>query len=335
MLATVKSPIPGAVLGLLAAFALSSLPSAAMPGDPPVRPAHKTSLEAFASFGSAMGQGGHFGELGWTDEQFGSFVVGMVAAYQGKPYPEDEVMHRLSAEMSRRASEIDSGAKGAPVDAARPDFPLSAYAAFGSSVGEGGHFSDLGWSEEQFNAYVEGMRSAFKNKPYPVDDSARELSAEVGRRIAEIESGAKGGPQAAQEPFDPAKLVPYLKEASKRYHLQLSDTGLGYNVSAGTNGIRPRPGDTVVISCEATAADGTTKLPQLSSARIRVRLGDMMPGFREGLQMMTVGSHAFFVFPPALSFGRGEWPEGVQAGSPIIFEVTLADVVAAPAGPGP
>jgi FKBP-type peptidyl-prolyl cis-trans isomerase len=331
MLAGVKPSLPWATLVLLAALAVSPRPSAAMPGDPPVTPMPKVPIEAYASFGSAMGQGGHFGGLGWTDEQFGSFVVGMIAAYQGKPYPEDDAMHRLSAEMSRRVSEIDAGVKH-PADAAAPQFPLSAYAAFGSSMGVGGHFSELGWTEDQFNAYIEGMRSAFKNTPYPVGDAARALSADVGRRIAEIESTAKAG-SPAQEPFDPAALVPYMREACKRYHLQLSDSGLGYNVSAGTNGIRPRPADTVVISCAATALDGATKLPQLSSSQIRAQLADMMPGFREGLQMMTVGSHALFVFPPALSFGHGEWPDGVQPGSPLIFEVTLLNVVPAPANP--
>jgi FKBP-type peptidyl-prolyl cis-trans isomerase len=331
MLASVKPFHPWAALGLLAALVVSALPSAAMPGDAPVTAKPKIPIEAYASFGSAMGQGGHFGGLGWTDEEFGSFVAGMVAAYQGKPYPETEAMHRLSAEMSRRVSEIDAGVRQ-PADSSRPTFPPADYAAFGSSMGVEGHFSELGWTEEQFNAYIEGMRSAFKGKPFPVDEAARELSAEVGRRIAELESTAKGG-SPVQDPFDPAALVSYMKEASKRYHLQLSDSGLGYNVSAGTNGIRPRPNDTVVISCAATAADGATKLPQLSSSQIRSRLSDMMPGFREGLQMMTVGSHALFVFPPALSFGHSEWPEGVQAGSPVIFEVALLNVVPAPANP--
>jgi FKBP-type peptidyl-prolyl cis-trans isomerase len=81
------------------------------------------------------------------------------------------------------------------------------------------------------------------------------------------------------------------------------------------------------------AADGTTKLPQLSSDRIRSKLAQMFPGFREGLQMMTVGSHAVLVLPPALTFGHGKWPEGVQEGSPLIFEVTLIDVVSAPPAP--
>jgi FKBP-type peptidyl-prolyl cis-trans isomerase len=194
-------------------------------------------------------------------------------------------------------------------------------------VGLGGHFGEVGWTQDQFDAFAEGMRSAFKGKPYQVEDSARQLAADMGKRISEIDAGTVA--PATAPTFDPSKLVSYMQEATRKYHLQLSDNGLGYNVSAGRNGIRPRMGDTVVISCDAVAFDGSTKLPQLSSDRIRSKVEQMFPGLREGLQMMTVGSHAILVLPPALSFGHGQWPEGVSPGSPLIFQVELIDVVPA------
>jgi FKBP-type peptidyl-prolyl cis-trans isomerase FkpA/FKBP-type peptidyl-prolyl cis-trans isomerase FklB len=280
---------------------------------------------AYAELGSSMGQASHFGEIGWTDEQFGAFIDGMRAAFGGRPFAMDDMGHKLSAEMNRRISDIDAGTK-TPFQG---DFPLMAYSAFGSAVGAGGHFGEVGWSQDQFDAFAEGMRSAFKGKPYEVEESARQLAADMSKKISAIDAAGEPAP----EPFDQGKLVQYMRDATKRYHLQLSDSGLGYNISAGQNGIRPRPGDTVVISCSAVAADGTTKLPQLSSGRIRSKLEQMFPGFREGLQMMTVGSHAIFVLPPALSFGQAQWPDGVQRGSPLVFEVTLQDVISAPAAP--
>jgi FKBP-type peptidyl-prolyl cis-trans isomerase len=289
---------------------------AAAPGFPPT---------AYAEFGSSMGEASHFGQIGWSDEQFGAFLDGMRAAFDGKPFGMDTTAHQLSAEMNRRISDIDADTKS-PFQGA---FPLTAYSAFGSSIGLGGHFGELGWTQDQFDAFAEGMRAAFKGKPYPVEDSARQLAAEMGKRIAEIEAGSVA--PATAPSFDPSKLVSYMQEATRKYHLQLSDSGLGYNVSAGRNGIRPRLGDTVVMSCDAVAFDGTTKLPQLSSEHIRSKVEQVFPGLREGLQMMTVGSHAILVLPPALSFGHGQWPQGVSPGSPLIFQVTLLDVVPAPA----
>jgi FKBP-type peptidyl-prolyl cis-trans isomerase len=323
ILMAVTPTIPRAIATLSAALALGGAPwLSAQTSSLPAKPATGFPTAAYAELGSSMGQASHFGEIGWTDEQFGAFIDGMRAAFGGKPFEMDETGHKLSAEMGRRIDEIDAGTKSTP----QGDFPLSAYSAFGSSVGLGGHFGEVGWTQDQFDAFAEGMRSAFKGKPYEVEDSARQLAADMSKRIKSLESEG----QPAPKPFDPGKLVQYMKDASRRYHLQLSDSGLGYNISAGRNGIRPRPGDTVVISCSAMAADGTTRLPQLSSDRIRSKLEQMFPGFREGLQMMTVDSHAIFVLPPALTFGHGAWPEGVQQGSPLIFEVTLNDVIAAP-----
>jgi FKBP-type peptidyl-prolyl cis-trans isomerase len=322
----VKPPIAATFPIFMAALALAVAPIAAAQAPGAQAKAHAGfPTQAYAEFGSSMGQASHFGEIGWTDAQFGAFIEGMRAAFEGRPVEMDDTAHKLSAEMGRRIDEVDAGTKS-PLQG---DFPLTAYSAFGSSVGLGGHFGELGWTQDQFDAFAEGMRSAFKGKPYEVDDSARELAAEMGQKIKQIEAGTAEPPPA--QAFDPSKLVPYMRDAAKRFHIQLSDSGLGYNVSAGQNGIRPRLGDTVIISCSAVAFDGTTKLPQLSSGRIRSKVEQMFPGFREGLQMMTIGSHAIFVLPPALSFGHGQWPEGTSPGSPIIFEVTLLDVIPAPA----
>ena len=82
----------------------------------------------------------------------------------------------------------------------------------------------------------------------------------------------------------------------------------------------------MVVSYVAYAADGTTRLPQLSSDHVRVKLAGLLPGFMEGLQMMTVESKAVLVMPPALSFGENEWPRGVDRGLPLIFYITLHEV---------
>lgn len=228
-----------------------------------------------------------------------------------------------------RATEAAPPSPSAPDTA--PEFPLSAYSSFGASLAKSGHFGELGWTDTQIDAFLDGFRQAAQGKEVPVDGAARQLAAEMGRRIGAIASSA---PQAAgTAPDHKAQLARYFKDMQKRLGLQVSDSGLGYNVTPGRNGIRPRPGDVIVFTCEAAGADGTTKLPQLSSEHVRVKFEGMLPGLMEGLQMMTVDSHAVFVIPPALTFGDGPWPEGVPRGSPLVFSITLNDVIAAGAQP--
>lgn len=93
--------------------------------------------------------------------------------------------------------------------------------------------------------------------------------------------------------------------------------------------MRPGPDVTVVVTFTARAFDGMTALAQLSDQNAHMRLADTFPGFTEGIQMMNVGAKAIFVLPPALSFGSGKWPPGVVRGTPLIFQISLDEVVSA------
>ncbi len=209
-------------------------------------------------------------------------------------------------------------------------YPLSAYSAIGSAFAEGNHLTELGWTDDQVNAFIDGIRAAFRGKSYPFDDVASQASAEMGRRIQEGLARAQqeqSRPAPAGPVVSPAKLEEYMKGLRDRLGLQQADSGLAYRVELGRGGPRPRLMDTVVFSCVAMAADGHTKLPQLTVQRARAKMTELFPGFIEGFQMMTIESKAVFVLPPALSFGNSEWPQGIPQGSPIIFEVTLHEIV--------
>jgi hypothetical protein len=43
--------------------------------------------------------------------------------------------------------------------------------------------------------------------------------------------------------------------------------------------------------------------------------------------MIGLGGEGFFVLPPGLSFGIGQWPEGVEPGMPLLYRITLQDIV--------
>jgi FKBP-type peptidyl-prolyl cis-trans isomerase len=180
----------------------------------------------------------------------------------------------------------------------------------------------MGWTDAQVAAFIDGIRAAFRGKPYPPNDAARQITERIRQEIAEIESHER-----EQQFAKPGHLENYLKEICKRLKLTKSDSGLCYGIDPGTTGSRPGPDDTVVVSCAAYAADVATPLPQLSNKNARVKVSDMLPGLGEGVQMMTVGGQAIFVLPPALSFGSGKWPPGVDRGTPLIFRIALINVI--------
>lgn len=222
-----------------------------------------------------------------------------------------------------------------PANAAAPDDDLAAYASMGSAVAINMRFAELGWTDAQFAAFLTGFRAAFEGTPYPATEATRRLFAETQERLAARDSASSPQSATPVAPVSQAsasahfdRLEHYLATVRENFELQKTPSGLLYRINGGS-GPRPRPQDTIVINLAAKAPDGTTALPQLSSAGVRTKVADLLPGLAEGVQMIALGGRGFFVLPPHLSFGKGPWPDGLEPGMPLIYELDLVDIVIA------
>jgi len=222
------------------------------------------------------------------------------------------------------AAPTRAGAQAAAVPPP-PAFPLETYADLGFVFGDNGKFARLGWTDAQFEAFVNGLRDSFHGKARGFDARTQALHDEVGRRL---QQAAQDEVQQRRNYFqDPAKLAQFMKDACKAFNLELADSGLAYAIRSRAGSVRPEPGDTVVISCRVRASDSKTELPQLSLDHKSVKVSELLPGLAEGVQMLTVGSVLMLIVPPDLSYGSGPWPEGVDAGTPLFYLITLEQVV--------
>ena len=208
--------------------------------------------------------------------------------------------------------------------------PNDAYAAVGSKFARDNRLHELGWSEDQVEAFISGIRATFQGSPRQLSPAAEALMQEIGRRVQELEQQALRQQFGSEAFARPGYLERYLKDMRSRLGLQASDSGLVFGIKVNSSGARPEPGDTVIISYKVNTADGQTELPGLAQDRMRVKVQDLLPGLAEGLQMMTVGSGALLVLPPDLSYGSGEWPAGAERGTPLIFTVALHEIVTPP-----
>ena len=205
-------------------------------------------------------------------------------------------------------------------------FPLEAYAAIGSELAQSSGLPRLGWTEPQFNAFVDGLRVAFQGKPYPVTAEARALHAEIDRQLQQLASAQAGDGY----PETVALAEKLIQELVKQAHLQRSDSGLAYSLAPQGVGPRPAPQDTVVISYLATKLDGKTQIAGVSARHSRVKVTDLIPGLAEAVQLLVEGTTGTFVVPPDLSFGRGPWPPSADRGAPFVVTVQLEEIIAAP-----
>ena len=202
----------------------------------------------------------------------------------------------------------------APSAAARPR-ELAPYAALGSFMAENNRVPDLGWTEAQFAAFLDGFRASYEGRGLPFDDDAKRLSADISRRVQAM---------LAKERPDP--MEEYFRTLREKEGVLRTASGLHYRVTEPGAGPNARATDTVVMSFAARLPDGQALAP-LSRARVRSAVRDLLPGLAEGVQLLNVGGKALIYVPPSLGFADSDWPAQLPKGTPLVFFIELHEIV--------
>ncbi|MBI4882168.1 MAG: FKBP-type peptidyl-prolyl cis-trans isomerase [Planctomycetes bacterium] len=110
--------------------------------------------------------------------------------------------------------------------------------------------------------------------------------------------------------------------------VQTTASGLQFQVLAkGDDSVHPKLGDKVKVHYTGTLVDGT----KFDSSRDRgvpaeFVLGGVIPGWNEGLQLMTPGARFLFTIPPELAYGAEGRPPRIPANATLVFDVELIEV---------
>ncbi|MCB0349272.1 MAG: FKBP-type peptidyl-prolyl cis-trans isomerase, partial [Bdellovibrionales bacterium] len=113
--------------------------------------------------------------------------------------------------------------------------------------------------------------------------------------------------------------------------VKVTASGLQYKVVTAGDGPSPGDDDTVEVHYRGTLIDGTefdSSYKRNPTAKFPVR--GVIPGWTEGLQLMSKGSKYQFFIPPGLAYGERGRPS-IPPNSVLIFEVELIDIPAAEA----
>jgi len=120
----------------------------------------------------------------------------------------------------------------------------------------------------------------------------------------------------------------FLAENAKAEGVIVTPSGLQYKVLTPAEGPKPTAQDTVKVHYKGTLVDGTVFDSSIDRGEpIEFPLGQVIPGWTEGVQLMSIGSKYKFVVPYALAYGE----QGTQGGpipgyATLIFEVELLGI---------
>jgi len=167
------------------------------------------------------------------------------------------------------------------------------------------------------------------------------ISGEVKLTEKDIQSVMKAldelsrGKQAELAKVDAEKAIAVGKEflaanASKE-GVVTTESGLQYSVMQQGSGAKPTAEDTVTVHYKGTLIDGTEfDSSYKRNEPAQFPLKNVIKGWTEGLQLMSVGSKFKFTIPSELAYGARATGE-ISANSTLIFEVELLEVVGAAA----
>ncbi|MCG9713935.1 FKBP-type peptidyl-prolyl cis-trans isomerase [Shewanella insulae] len=129
-----------------------------------------------------------------------------------------------------------------------------------------------------------------------------------------------------------AESAAFLEANKAKEGVVTTESGLQYEVITEGTGDKPSAEDTVEVHYVGTLTDGTefdSSVARGQSAKFP--LNRVIPGWTEGVQLMSVGSKYRFVIPSELAYGSRD-TGSIPANSTLIFEVELLSIEkAAPA----
>ncbi len=120
----------------------------------------------------------------------------------------------------------------------------------------------------------------------------------------------------------------FLSENRSKNGIVETESGLQYEIITAGSGRKPGPTDTVTVHYHGTLIDGTvfdSSVQRGTPASFGVN--QVIRGWTEALQLMSVGSKYKLYIPQELAYGANPHPGGaIKPFAALIFEVELLDI---------
>ncbi len=166
-------------------------------------------------------------------------------------------------------------------------------------------------------AFVEGFNAAYLGQKTLVNEKdAVAAVQDYQRKIAASKfEGALTNSEA------------YLAENAKNDGVQVTPSGLQYQILTEAEGDKPAATDTVTVHYHGTTMDGRVFDSSVERGEpTQFPLNGVIAGWTEGVQLMSVGSKFKFFIHPDLAYGTQGAGQMIGPNDALIFEVELIKI---------
>lgn len=153
-------------------------------------------------------------------------------------------------------------------------------------------------------------------------DTLMDIS-EAGRVLSELQQ------KMNEQKFTDVKSTgeAFLASNAKLDGVTVTESGLQYSVITESEGAKPAATDTVTVHYRGTLLDGTEFDSSYSRGEpATFPLNGVIPGWTEGVQLMSIGNKFKFVIPYQLAYGERGAGSSIGPFETLIFEVELLTI---------
>jgi len=172
---------------------------------------------------------------------------------------------------------------------------------------------------------LEGMRAQHKGAEAAMTMDEAHLVMQASEEKAAAAAAEKAKAEAAKAI---ALGQAFMLENKSVEGVMTTESGIQYQVLTAAEGRKPKATDKVKVHYKGTTIDGTTFDSSYDRGEpAEFGLNQVIPGWTEGVQLMSVGSKYKFVIPSNLAYGDQGAGSSIGPGETLVFEVELLDIL--------
>ncbi|TCD03607.1 FKBP-type peptidyl-prolyl cis-trans isomerase [Pedobacter psychroterrae] len=167
-----------------------------------------------------------------------------------------------------------------------------------------------------YDLLVRGFKDAFAGSAFSIPEE--KFKQAIGDLFNKV----------TQQKYAPAiaEGKSFLEKNKTQTGVQTTPSGLQYLVLTKGTGIKPAASDTVLVHYKGTLLNGTEFDSSYKRDQpLSLPLNNVIPGWTEGVQLMSTGSKYKFFIPYNLAYGEGGQGE-IPPYSTLVFEIELLKV---------